>query len=119
MNQKIKNDCEAAELKNQLDDTTKMMVLSMLSPKPQSRYTLASAIGITERTFRVAVRELRQEGHPIVAVSRGKGYKLGTREEALANAMELKSRAFDLLKTAKALEGINPDQLTLDEVMNL
>lgn len=45
---------EGAITNNQIDNTTKNMVLSMLSTKPQSRFVLARAIGINERTFRAA-----------------------------------------------------------------
>lgn len=115
----IKKAPEGAIINNQVNNTTKNMVLSMLTTKPQSRYILARAIGISERTFREAVRQLRLEGEPIISESRGRGYRLGTKEEAKATARELRSRAYDLLRTAKALEGINPDQLAIDEVMRI
>ena len=38
---------ESAKSKNQPDDTTKMMVLSMLTNKPQDRYTLKIVIPTT------------------------------------------------------------------------
>lgn len=110
---------EGANLKTQVDDTTKNMVLSMLSTKPQSRFVLAGAIGISERRFRRAVHELRLEGTLVVSDSKTGGYRLGTKEEARATARELRSRAYDLLRTAKVLEGVDPDQLTISEVMQL
>ena len=110
---------EGASKKTHIDDNTKRMVLSMLTTKPQSRYILARAIGISERRFRRVVRELRLEGNLIISDSRTGGYRLGTKEEAKATARELKSRAYDLLRTAKALEGVDPDQLTISEVMQL
>lgn len=110
---------EGANKKTHIDDNTKRMVLSMLTTKPQSRYILARAIGISERRFRRVVRELRLEGNLIISDSRTGGYRLGTKEEAKATARELKSRAYDLLRTAKALEGVDPDQLTISEVMQL
>ena len=115
----IKKAPEGAITNNQINDTTKNMVLSMLTTKPQSRYTLAMAIGINERTFREAVRELRREGHLIITESTVEGYRLGTKKEAERTAKELRSRAYDLLKTAKALEGADPNQLTIGEVMQL
>lgn len=110
---------EGANLKTQLDNNTKRMVLSMLTTKSQSRYILARAIGISERCFRRAVRELRLEGKLIISDSQVGGYRLGTKEEAKATARELRSRAYDLLRTAKALEGVDPDQLSIDEVMQI
>lgn len=115
----IKKAPEGANKNNQVDDNTKRMVLSMLTTKPQSRYILARAIGISERRFRRAVHELRLEGNLIVSDSKTGGYRLGTKEEAKATARELRSRAYDLLKTARALEGADPDQLTIGEVMQL
>lgn len=115
----IKKAPEGAITNNQIDNTTKNMVLSMLTTKPQSRYILARAIGISERRFRRAVHELRLEGNLIVSDSKTGGYRLGTKEEAKATARELRSRAYDLLRTAKALEGVDPDQLTIGEVMQL
>lgn len=104
---------------NQVDNNTKRMVLSMLTTYPQSRYILASAIGISERTFRNAVRQLRLEGNLIISESSVKGYRLGTAKEAQATARELESRAYNMLKTARAMKGVDPNQLTLEEVMNL
>lgn len=115
--QKIKTDCKAADLKNQIDNTTKMMVLSMLTTRPQDRFTLAAAIGISERTFRETVRALRREGHPIISESSGHGYRLGTRKEAKAMARELRSRAYDMLKTANAMDSQLDGQMTWEEVM--
>lgn len=117
MSEQIKKAPEGANIKNQPDDTTKMMVLSMLTNKPQDRYTLAAAIGINERTFREAVRDLRREGHPIISESTGRGYRLGTKKEARVMARELRSRAYDMLKTANAMESQLDGQMTLEEVM--
>lgn len=117
MNQKIKNDAQGAELKTYTDDNTRNMVLSMLTTYPQDRFTLAEAIGITERTFREAVHDLRQEGHLIISESRGKGYRLGTRKEAYVMAKELESRAMDLLRTSRVMMGLDPNQITLKGVV--
>ncbi|WP_251615849.1 hypothetical protein [Senimuribacter intestinalis] len=108
---------EGAIIKNQPDDTTKMMVLSMLTNKPQDRFTLAAAIGINERTFREAVRQLRREGYQIISESRGHGYRLGTKKEAKVMARELRSRAYDMLRTANAMESQLDGQVTMEEVM--
>lgn len=94
----------------------KTAVLSRLTDKPQDRWTLSKSLGISERAFRDTVRQLRLEGHPIATSSHGKGYKIGTREEVLRTARELRSRAYDQLRTARALEGIDPDQIEMEEV---
>lgn len=103
--------------KNQLDDTTKNMVLSMLTTKPQDRFVLAGAIGIHERTFRQAVHDLRREGHLIISESDGGGYRLGTRKEAAIVAREMRSRAYDMLKTANLMDGKLEGQIDLFEMM--
>ena len=107
---------EGAENKHKYDNT-KSMVLSMLTTKPQSRYTLAGAIGISEREFRKAVRDLRNEGYLIIAGATG-GYGLATKAEARHYIKSLYSRAYDLLRTAKAMEGINPEQITMEDILN-
>lgn len=102
---------------NQVDSNTKTAVLSILTNKPQDRYTLSRILGINERTFRSAVRELRREGYPIITVSNGSGYKLGTRKEAQAVAREMRSRAYDMLRTASALEAQLPGQMEMGEFL--
>lgn len=114
---KRKTDCGAADLKNQNYDTTKMMVLSMLTNKPQDRFTLAAAIGINELTFRECVRQLRREGYAIISESRGHGYRLGTKKEARVMARELRSRAYDLLKTANLMDGQVDGQIGMGELL--
>lgn len=114
-----RNVAEATNQFTQVDDTTKMMVLSMLNNTPQDRFILAGAIGITERTFRAAVHDLRQEeGQPIIVDPTG-GYKFGNRKEVLQYTRSLRSRAYDLLRTARAMEGADPDQLTFDELIEI
>lgn len=107
---------EGAE-KTHKHNNTKMMVPSMLTTKPQSRYALAGAIGISEREFRKAVRDLRNEGYLIIAEATG-GYRLAAKAEAKHYIKSLYSRAYDLLRTAKTMEGINPEQVTLEDILN-
>lgn len=110
---------EGANKNNQVDDNTKRMVLSMLTTKPQSRYILASAIGISERTFRAAVHDLRLEKHPICTDPVAGGYYFGTKDDCKREARLNYAKAYDLLRVAKALEGVDPDQITMEEVMEL
>lgn len=114
---KNKRAAVSGDPKNQLDNTTKMLVLSMLTTYPQDRYTLAGAIGISERTVRAAIHDLRQEGHLILSESNGKGYRLGTRREATHFIKEHRKRAYDMLRTANLMESKLPGQMTLEELM--
>lgn len=99
------------------NNTTKVAVLSMLTKEPQDRYKLARALGISERAFRRIVHELRMDGEPIISDSRTGGYRLGTKKEAVRMANEMRSRAYDLLRTANRMEGIDPDQITIGELL--
>lgn len=114
---KNKKAAETGDQNNHLDDTTKNMVLSMLTTKPQDRFVLAGAMGISERTFRQAVHDLRREGHLIISESGGGGYRLGTKKEAAVVAREMRSRAYDMLKTANMMEGTLEGQIDLFEMM--
>lgn len=108
-----------ADPKNQINDTTKTRVLSILTDCPQSRFDIARTLKISERSVRNAICQLRKEGYKICASAHAGGYWIGSPEECRQTARELRSRAYDLLKTAKALEGVDPNQITLDEVMHL
>lgn len=103
------------DLKTQLDNTTQFMVLSMLTNMPQDKIILAEAIGITERTFRDTVMDLRRKGIPICTDPDG-GYYIGSRKEGLIEARKLRHRAYELLKTAERMEGYDPDQMRWEDV---
>ena len=103
------------DLKTQLDNTTQFMVLSMLTNMPQDKNTLAEAIGITERKFRITVKELRDKGLPICTDPDG-GYYYGSRKEGLIEARKLRHRAYELLKTAERMEGYDPDQMRWEDI---
>ena len=115
----IKKAPEGANKNTHINNSIENMVLSMLSRKPQDRYVLAKAIGISERTFRHAVHNLRLKKAPICTDPVAGGYFLGNKEECKREARLNYAKAFDLLRVAKALEGIDPDQLTIEEVMQL
>ena len=95
---------------------TKYIVLSKLGKKPQSRYDIANKCNINERTVRRAVEELRLEGYPICISSQGKGYWIGAGKEIESTARELESRAYKLLKVAKAMRKVNVDQMSMEEL---
>ena len=111
-----KKAAEAAKSKYQLNDSTAEAVKSILTDKPQDRFVLAKRIGITERNFRKQVRQLRLQGVPVCTSPEG-GYYLASKSECTIEAKKLRSRAYDLLQTAKALEGQDPEQLTIDDIL--
>lgn len=98
---------EGAELKNHLNDTTESKVLSMLTGRPQSRFDIARRLDIDEREFRRIVHRLRAAGYPICTDSSGKGYWLGTDAECRKTIIQLRGRAYDLLRTADIMEAAN------------
>lgn len=91
-------------------------LLSILGSKPMSKGYLISMVGENERTIRRAIRNLREQGYPICSLSNGKGYWMGNKEDVRATASELRSRAFKLLRVAKVMEGIDPNQITIEEI---
>ena len=99
-----KKAAEAAKSKYQLNDSTAEAVKSILTDKPQDRFVLAKRLGISERLFRYSVRTLRLQGVPVCTDPHG-GYYLASKNECMTEAKKLRSRAYDLLQTAKALEG--------------
>lgn len=117
MSQGRKKAPEGASKTNHTQDSIKYAVLSRLTKKPQSRYDIADICHTNERVVRKAVEELRLEGYPVCISSTGKGYWLGTPDECKRTAKELESRAYKLLRTARALRGINPDQIGMEELL--
>ena len=113
-----KKAAEAANIKNQLNDSTDSAVKSILTDKPQDRFVLAKHLGISERLFRRAIRSLRLQGVPICTDPHG-GYYLASKSDCKVEAKKLRSRAYDLLKTAKALEGQDPEQITLMDILRM
>lgn len=73
-------------------------------------------IGENERTIRLAIRSLREQGYPICSLTHGKGYWMGSKEDVRATVSQLRSRAYKLLRVAKVMEGIDPNQITIEEI---
>ena len=73
-------------------------------------------IGENERTIRLAIRSLREQGYPICSLTHGKGYWMGSKEDVRATVNQLRSRAFKLLRVAKVMEGVDPNQITMEEI---
>lgn len=113
-----KKAAEAAKSKYQLNDSTAEAVKSILTDKPQDRFVLAKRLGISERLFRYSVRTLRLQGVPVCTDPHG-GYYLANKSECMLEAKKLRSRAYDLLQTAKALEGQDPEQITFMDILRM
>lgn len=117
MSQGRKKAPEGASKTNHTQDSIKYAVLSRLTKKPQSRAKLKKMCCISDRFVRRVIDELRLEGYPVCSMSTVSGYWLGTPEECKRTARELESRAYKLLRTARALRGINPDQIGMEELL--
>ena len=91
---------------------TENRLLSILGSKPKSKSYLVGMIGENERT----IRSLREQGYPICSLTHGKGYWMGSKEDVRATVNQLRSRAFKLLRVAKVMEGIDPNQITIEEI---
>lgn len=92
-----------------LDYSLEERLLSRLTREAQSRERLCRVLNISDRDLRRTVRELRNQGYPVLSSSTKKGYWIGSRIECQELAMEYKSRARDMLKTARRLESIELD----------
>ena len=79
-----------------------------LGPKPQSRDCLMDQLHCSDRMLRRAVSELRSNGLPVASDSDTKGYWWGDDNDIARTVKEYRSRAFDLLQIADALES-GPD----------
>ncbi len=79
-------------------------ILDCLTDTPISREALSRKTGIEDRTMREHIAVMRKKGVPICSKSDGKGYWLGNEKEIKITVNELRYRAFDMLRTAKAME---------------
>lgn len=101
---------------NQKHHIIENRLLSILTDKPASKSYLISMVGENERTIRKCIHNLRKQGHPICSLTHGKGYWMGSKEDVRATVSQLRSRAFKLLRVAKVMEGIDPNQITIEEI---
>lgn len=69
-----------------------------------TRQGMCLYLGISDSELRSLIRELRQDGYPICSNSRKNGYWLGSKEEIEQTINEYRHRAYDMLRTAIALE---------------
>ena len=93
-------------------------LLSILTDKPASKSYLISMVGENERTIRKCIHNLRKQGHPICSSASSRGYWLGTKADVTATANEMRSRAYELLRTANTMDRMDPNQMRIEEVQS-
>lgn len=87
-----------------------------------SRNDLCELTGLTDRKMRKLVSLAKKSGIPIISDSHNKGYYISYDPEAVHRmALEHRSRAYDHLETARALENLIPEEyhtwpVSIDEV---
>lgn len=96
--------------KRQADYITKQAVLATLKKfkgwQHLTRQELAMFAHTNDRAMRMAIEELREEGHPICATKDGSGYWLGTKKEYEATVIrDYKSRIISCAKKVNAFYG--------------
>ena len=89
---------------NQVDNTTKTKIMSILGCQKITRAELARCVGVNDRTVRLAIMELRREGYSICSDSNGSGYWLGNQEETRKTIATYRHRAIMCLETANEME---------------
>ena len=81
------------------------------SSQSLTRDALCSRIGCNDRTLRAAVRQLRVQGHLIVADNKRGGYRFARHgEEVYAYTGRLKSRIKKLREVAEAMDEVALEQ---------
>lgn len=103
---------------NQKHHIIESRLLSILGSKPMSRGSLVGMIGESERTIRKCIHNLRKQGHPICSTASSRGYWIGTKADVTATANEMRSRAYELLRTANIMENADPNKIRIEEVQS-
>ncbi|WP_425755122.1 helix-turn-helix domain-containing protein [Ihubacter sp. rT4E-8] len=113
------NALESANPKNQNNHSTKYRLLSILknANRPVTRGELVDMLDTSDRAVRRCVSELIEEGYRIDSTSHRAGYTLNDEESCKASARECRAKAMKELRKAKILEGYDPDQISMVEVM--
>lgn len=75
-----------------------------LTDQPQTRAQLRDALGVRDRSLRRAVVELRKRGYNVATSSITGGYWRGNEKDKRVTIAEYRSRAYELLGTANAME---------------
>ena len=68
---------------NQLDYSTANIILARLRKGIAKREELRALTGLTDRKVRGIIHELQEQGHLIVNLSDGRGYKIASSKEEL------------------------------------
>ena len=110
MTPQIKKDTSKGANQNQDDyimTTIESQVWNRLSHKPISRNALRLRTGYSDRQIRKAVQNLRNNGYPVISNSDKNGYWIARSEDEIYMLVnELRSRASEMLKTARSLENV-------------
>ena len=90
---------------NYIMTTAEAQVWNRLSHKPTTKKELHSMTGYNDREIRAAVKNLRDNGYPVMSSSKKSGYWIARNEDEIHMLIaELKSRASEMMNTARSLE---------------
>lgn len=107
---KIKKDAQKDANQNQdkyIMTTVESQVWNRLSHKPTTKKQLYSMTGYSDREIRAAVQTLRNNGYPVMSSSKTNGYWIARNEDEIYMLIaELKSRANEMMNTARSLENV-------------
>lgn len=110
MTPQIKKDTLRGANQNQNDyimTTAESQVWNRLSHKPITKKQLYSMTGYSDREIRAAIQTLRNNGYPVMSSSRTNGYWIARNEDEIYMLVnELKSRANEIMNTARSLENV-------------
>lgn len=107
---KIKKDTSKGanqKQENYIMTTVESQVWNRLSHKPITKKELHSMTGYSDREIRAAVQTLRNNGYPVMSSSKTNGYWIARNEDEIYMLIaELKSRASEMMNTARSLENV-------------
>lgn len=110
MTPQIKKDAQKDANQNQenyIMTTVEAQVWNRLSDEPISKNELHSMTGYSDREIRAAVQTLRNNGYPVMSSSKTNGYWIARNEDEIYMLIaELKSRASEMMNTARSLENV-------------
>lgn len=110
MTPQIKKNTSKGANQNQDDyimTTIESQVWNRLSHKPITKKQLYSMTGYSDREIRAAIQTLRNNGYPVMSSSRTNGYWIARNEDEIYMLVnELKSRANEIMNTARSLENV-------------
>lgn len=116
---------EYKEIKNEsYQKLLEVMALHRDFRNPISREKLEEQIGLSDRKIRDMIKQARKRGIPILSDSSNYGYFLSYRDADISRFLnrEILSKIKDLSETFQALaihiKPIDPNQITIDEVVN-